>query len=114
MAHQDEDGYYWFDDRLKHVIISGGENIYPAELERLIRACDGVNEVAVVGSANERWGEVPVAVVACEGHVTEQQIKESCHGIARYKQPHEVIFVEALPRNALGKVVVASVKQLLK
>ena len=113
VAHQDEDGYYWFDDRLKHVIISGGENIYPAELERLIRDCDGVNEVAVVGKANEKWGQVPVAVVACEGHVTEQQIRESCSGIARYKQLHEVIFVEALPRNALGKVVVANVKQLL-
>ena len=114
VAHRDEQGFYWFDDRLKHVIISGGENIYPAELERLIREIDGVTQVSVVGRSHERWGEVPVAVVAGDATLTQQQVRDACSGIARFKQLHDVVFVDALPANALGKVVVANVKSLVE
>ncbi len=114
VAHKDTDGFYWFDDRLKHVIISGGENIYPAELERLIRDLDGVTQVAVVGRTHEKWGEVPVAVVVSEPQITAENIKAACETIARFKQLHDVIFVKALPANALGKVVVAKVKELVQ
>jgi fatty-acyl-CoA synthase len=114
VAHRDEQGYYWFDDRLKHVIISGGENIYPAELERLIRALPGVAEVAVVGKSDARWGAVPYAVVVANDEaITSDDITGACAGIARFKQPRGVVFVDALPRNALGKVVVADVVTLI-
>lgn len=113
VAHCDDQGNYWFDDRLKHVVISGGENIYPAELERVIRLIPGVREVSVVGKAHERWGEVPIAVVAATPEVTEEAILMACQTLARFKQPKGVVFVEELPRNALGKVVVADVRELL-
>lgn len=114
VAHCDDRGFYWFDDRLKHVIISGGENIYPAELERLISALPGVAEVAVVGKADERWGEVPYAVVVkSKEQLQSDTVIAACAGIARFKQPKGVLFVDALPRNALGKVVVPEVKALL-
>jgi fatty-acyl-CoA synthase len=64
VALRDERGLYWFKDRIKNVIISGGENIYPAELERILHGLPGIAEAAVVGRRDERWGEVPVAVVA--------------------------------------------------
>lgn len=113
VAHRDADGFYWFDDRLKHVVISGGENIYPAELERVIRELPGVAEVAVVGKADERWGEVPVAVVVRSGSVSAGNIIDGCEAIARFKRPREVIFVDELPRNALGKIQVPRVKELV-
>ena len=111
IAHRDPDGYYWFDDRLKHVVISGGENIYPAELERLIREVPGVTEVAVVGKPDKRWGEVPVAVIA--GSADKDAVLESCELLAKFKRPRDVVFVDALPRNALGKIQVQRVKSLL-
>ncbi len=115
VAHCDDNGFYWFDDRLKHVIISGGENIYPAELERLISALPGVAEVAVVGQPDARWGEVPVAVVVrADESIQGEEILAACAAIARFKQPKEVYFVDALPRNALGKIIVPAVKALLK
>ena len=111
VAHQDEDGFYWFDDRLKHVVISGGENIYPAELERVIREIPGVDEVAVVARSDERWGEVPVAVVV--GSVNRDTVLRSCESLARFKRPKDVVFVDALPRNALGKIQVQEVRKLI-
>ena len=112
VAHQDDDGFYWFDDRLKHVVISGGENIYPAELERVIREVAGVDEVAVVAKADERWGEVPVAVIA--GSADKDAVLGSCESLAKFKRPKDVVFVEALPRNALGKIQVQEVRKLIE
>lgn len=112
VAHQDNNGYYWFDDRVKHVIISGGENIYPAELERLIQPVHGVTEVVVVGKSDQKWGEVPVAVVV--GDADKQTVKNACSAIAKFKQPRDVIYVDALPRNAMGKVIVNEVKKLVE
>jgi len=109
VAHRDSDGFYWFDDRLKHVVISGGENIYPAEIERVLREVQGVDEVAVVGRADARWGQVPVAVVV--GTVDKSIIMNACDSLARFKRPADVVFVDSLPRNALGKVLIQQVSK---
>jgi len=114
VAHRDRDGNYWFDDRIKHLIISGGENIYPAEIERALRDHPAVAEVAVVGRADPKWGEVPVAVVVRAGPIDADGILAGLRGrIARYKRPRDVVFVEALPRNAMGKVVAADVRAMI-
>ena len=111
VAHQDVDDNFWFDDRLKHVVISGGENIYPAELERLIRQLPGIDDVAVVGKRHDRWGEVPVAVVIANREVNPDGVIGACSALAKFKRPSEVIFVQELPRNALGKVQVQRLKE---
>lgn len=110
VAHQDANNNFWFDDRLKHVVISGGENIYPAELERLIRLVPGVEDVAVVGKPHDRWGEVPVAVVITQNELSSATVMEACSSLAKFKHPSEVIFVEEFPRNALGKIQVQQLK----
>ncbi len=111
---RDENGLYWFKDRIKNVIISGGENIYPAELERILRNHPGIAEAAVAGRADARWGRVPVAVVVkADPALTEADVLGAFSGqIARYKHPHAVIFVGALPRNAMGKVVGEEIARL--
>ena len=116
VARRDERGLHWFSDRLKHVVISGGENIYPAEIERVLRAQEAVLEVAVVGHPHPRWGEVPVAVVAARDEsVTEQELLSCFDGqLARFKHPRHVLFCEALPRNAMAKVILADVQQLVR
>ena len=119
MARVDGDGLYWFADRLKHVIISGGENIYPAELERVLRDLPGLKEFAVVGRDDERWGQVPVVVAVADGTPSSESVDRAAvlahfdSRLARFKHPKDVLFVEALPRNALGKVVAADVRALL-
>jgi fatty-acyl-CoA synthase len=116
MARIDDAGLYWFADRLKHVIISGGENIYPAELERVLREMPGLAEFAVVGRDDERWGQVPVIVaVRAEATVTGDAVLAHFDGrLARFKRPKDVVFVAALPRNALGKIVADEVRALLE
>lgn len=111
VAHKDREGFYWFDDRLKHVVISGGENIYPAEIERVLREVPGIDEVAVVGRADARWGQVPVAVVV--GTAGRSSIMDACDSLARFKKPADVVFVDALPRNALGKVLIQQVSKIV-
>ena len=115
MARVDSDGLYWFADRLKHVIISGGENIYPAELERVLSDFDGLAEFAIVGRDDPRWGQVPVvvAVRAAEAPSAEDVLAHFSGRIASFKRPKDVVFVEALPRNALGKIVAGDVRALL-
>jgi len=112
---RDENGLYWFRDRIKNVIISGGENIYPAELERILRNHPGIAEGAVAGRRDQRWGRVPVAVVVKKDPgLTEADVLAAFQGqIARYKHPHAVIFVEALPRNAMGKVIGKEIARLV-
>src|SRR5690606_23042882 len=98
------------------VVISGGENIYPAELERVLRELPGVKEAVVVGRADPRWGEVPVAVVVPQpsAECDAGTILRGFEGkLARYKHPKAVVFVEELPRNALGKIRVDLVKDLV-
>ena len=115
MARRDANGLYWFADRLKHVIISGGENIYPAELERLLTNYTALAEFCVVGRDDERWGQVPVVVAVRRGEdVTEIDILRAFEKqVARFKRPKAVIFVEKLPRNALGKILIGEVTRLI-
>jgi acyl-CoA synthetase (AMP-forming)/AMP-acid ligase II len=103
----DDEGYLYIKDRLKDMIISGGENIYPAEIESVIIGIPGVSEVAVIGLTDEKWGEIACAiVVADQSEVSEQQIVEVCGTrLARYKLPKKVIFAEAIPRNPTGKIL---------
>ncbi|MEM1386873.1 MAG: AMP-binding protein [Pseudomonadota bacterium] len=114
VAYRDRNGLYWFVGRLKHVIISGGENIFPAEIERILATLPGVDEVAVVGRADPKWGEVPVIVaVVTPGGPDRDTLLHACHGqIARFKQPKDVVFTETLPRNALGKVRLEAVREI--
>jgi fatty-acyl-CoA synthase len=108
IGHRDEDGFYWVDERKKDMIISGGENIYPAELEAVLEACPAIAEAAVISRADEKWGEVPVAVVVARpgAALTEADVLGLFTGkLARFKHPRAVIFADALPRNAMGKVL---------
>jgi fatty-acyl-CoA synthase len=114
VAVRDAEGLYWFTDRIKHVVISGGENIYPAELERVLRPHPKIAEVAVVGRPDPKWGEIPVAVVVAKAPMAEAEVLTAFNGVlARYKHPKAVVFVDALPRNAMGKVVAADVRALI-
>ncbi len=115
VAYQDKDGLYWFADRIKHVIISGGENIYPAELERVLNRLPGMREAAVVGRAHPKWGEVPVAavVINADGPDKAQVLAAFSDEIARFKHPKDVVFLERLPRNAMGKVLAGEVRKLV-
>ncbi|HKK36211.1 MAG TPA: long-chain fatty acid--CoA ligase [Paracoccaceae bacterium] len=107
-ARLDGDGDLWIVDRWKDMYISGGENVYPAEVESAIFALEGVADAAVIGEPDERWGEVGVAcVVRAEGAaITEEDVIAHCQGrLARYKIPKRVAFLDVLPRNATGKVL---------
>ena len=116
IGHRDQSGWYFIDDRIKDVIISGSENIYPAELERILDLSSDLAESAVVGRSDKKWGEVPVVfVVPAEGvSVTHDVIQGLFDGkIARFKQPRDVIFVSKLPRNAMGKVLKFKLREML-
>jgi acyl-CoA synthetase (AMP-forming)/AMP-acid ligase II len=104
---RDGDGYLYIVDRLKDMIVSGGENIASSEVERVLYEHASVVEVAVVGRPDHRWGEVPVAfVVATSDATTADELIEHCRGqLARFKVPKDVVFIDALPRNPSGKVL---------
>jgi fatty-acyl-CoA synthase len=107
LGYLDADGYLYIADRLKDMIISGGENIYPAEVENLISDIEGISGVAVVGVPDDRWGEVPWAVVTLKegADVDTEKVRSHLDGLlARYKLPKNVVVVEDLPRTASGKV----------
>jgi fatty-acyl-CoA synthase len=107
IATRDQDGHFYIHDRKKNLIISGGENIYPAEVERVLGLHPAVAEAAVIGRADAKWQEVPVAyIVPRPGSAPDPaEIERFCLAeLARYKVPREYVFVSDLPRNALGKV----------
>jgi fatty-acyl-CoA synthase len=104
---RDTDGYFHVHERKKNVIISGGENIYPAELERVLAEHPGVAEVAVVGRPDDRWQEVPVAFVVARAGITvdaDALLRHAADNLARFKLPRDIVFTDSLPRNAMGKV----------
>jgi fatty-acyl-CoA synthase len=106
-ALTDKDGFYYIVDRWKDMYISGGENVYPAEVEDVLYQLPAIAEVAIIGVGDERWGEVGRAIIALKpDHVlTEAEIYQHCEAnLARYKHPRSIRFVAALPRNATGKV----------
>ncbi len=105
---RDDDGYLYVVDRLKDMLVSGGENVAGSEVERVLYEHDSVLEVAVVGRPDDRWGEVPVAFVVLrrDATATTDTLLEHCRAqLARYKVPKEITFLEALPRNPSGKVL---------
>jgi len=102
----DERGLLHLKDRSKDVIISGGSNIYPREVEDVLLAHPGVREAAVIGAPDAEWGEVVVAIVVADGPVTEASLDAHClASIARFKRPKRYAFVDALPKNPTGKVL---------
>jgi fatty-acyl-CoA synthase len=112
---RDADGYFFIHDRKKNMIISGGENIYPAEVERVLHAHPAVAECAVIGRPDARWQEVPVAYVVCRARVEAEALKQHVAGeLARFKVPRDIVFVDSLPRNALGKVQHFRLKEQLQ
>ena len=114
MGKVDEDGFIYVVDRLKDMIVSGGENIYPAEIEGVIAQHPGVAEVAVVGMADEKWGEVPRAFVAKRPgeELTEEDIYTICReNLAKFKMVKDVVFLDYLPRNGVAKVMKSELKK---
>jgi len=105
MAQMDEDGFIYLVDRKKDVIISGGENIYPVQIEDFLRAHEAIKDVAVIGLPDERVGEIAAAIIELKpGYVcTEEEINDFCKPLPRYKRPRRVIFDE-VPRNPTGKI----------
>jgi len=109
----DAEGRFWFSDRVSTLIISGGENIAPAEVERVLRTAPGVVEGAVCGRPDPRWGEVPVAVVVLAQGCGPAAVLAHFEGrLARFKHPRAVVVVGALPRTALGKVALPALRRL--
>jgi fatty-acyl-CoA synthase len=109
LVREDDDGYLYVVDRTKDMIISGGENIYCAEVENVLAGHPKIGEVALIGVPDERWGETPLAVVAPrdpDDPPADAEIEAYCREhLAAYKRPRHVRLVEALPRNPSGKVV---------
>ncbi len=105
VAMQDPDGFIFLVDRKKDVIVSGGENLYPVQIEDFIRTNDTVHDVAVIGLPDKRLGEVAAAIIELKENmvVTEEEIMEFCKALPRYKRPHKVIFAD-IPRNPTGKI----------
>ena len=105
MAIYDEDGFIFLVDRKKDVIISGGENLYPVQIEDFLRRCDKIKDVAVIGMPHPRLGEIAAAIIELKEGVecTEQEINDFCAELPRYKRPRKIIF-EHVPRNATGKI----------
>ena len=105
---RDADGHFFIHDRKKNMIISGGENIYPAEVERVLLAHPDVAEAAVIGRADPKWQEVPVAYMVRRAGRRRRRARRSKRyllaQLARFKVPREYVFVDELPRNAMGKV----------
>ena len=105
MAREDEDGFIYLVDRKKDVVISGGENIYPVQIEDFLRAHDKIKDVAVIGLPDARLGEITAAIIEIkDGQTcTEDEINAFCEGLPRYKRPRRIIF-EHVPRNPTGKI----------
>ena len=105
MAQEDEDGFIFLVDRKKDVIISGGENLYPVQIEDFLRSHPAVKDVAVIGLPHKRLGEIAAAIISVkEGMtLTEEQVNEFCFKLPRYKRPHKIIFAD-VPRNPTGKI----------
>ena len=105
MAEEDSDGFIWLVDRKKDVIITGGENLYPVQIENFLRQNTAVKDAAVIGLPDQRLGEIAAAVIEVkEGFsLIEQEINDFCTGLPRYKRPRKIIFAE-IPRNPTGKI----------
>lgn len=114
LGYLDEEGYLFVVDRRSDLIISGGENIYPAQIENVLLAHPAVSEAGVCGIAHEKWGQVPVAFVVPKGEVSEEKLIAYCYEqLAKYKVPTAIKFVKELPRNGTNKLMRRKLKELL-
>ena len=112
VATRDDDGYYTIVDRVKDIIISGGENIYPAEIEDALLFHPAVAEAAVIGVPNDQWGEVGRAIVVLRERVTEEELMAFLEErLARYKLPKSIIFTDDLPKSGAGKILKRSLRE---
>ena len=105
MARMDEDGFIYLVDRKKDVVISGGENLYPVQIEDFMRGFDKIKDVAVIGLPDSRLGEIAAAIVEIKPGLTctEEELYAFCEGMPRYKRPRRIIF-DDIPRNPTGKI----------
>lgn len=117
IGRKDCEGYLYIEDRLKDMYISGGENVYPAEVENVIYSHDAVAEVAVIGVPDPKWGEVGCAVIVPrpEAHIAKSDIADLCSGrLARFKTPAHIIVIDELPRNGTGKVLKHQLRKMVE
>ncbi|CAB5125354.1 Long-chain-fatty-acid--CoA ligase (EC [Olavius algarvensis associated proteobacterium Delta 3] len=115
LGKMDDAGYYYLTDRIKHIIISGGENVLAKEVETVINQIDGIDESVVVGKPDEKWGEKVVAAVTLkpDAEVSEADIKAYCkEHLHDWKCPKEIMFLDIIPRNTMGKILKEEVKKL--
>ena len=105
MAIEDDDGFIYLVDRKKDVIISGGENIYPVQIENFLRRNDAISDVAVIGLPDRRLGEISAAIIQVKdgASLTEEEVNDFCLDLPRYKRPRKIIFAD-VPRNPTGKI----------
>lgn len=117
IGYLDDEGYLFIVDRLKDMVISGGENVYPAEVERVLVAMPGIDDVAVVGVPDEKWGEIVVAVVSLDSDtaITLDDVRDfAAPQLARYKLPQRLQIIDRVPRNASGKLEKVTIRSILK
>ena len=116
LVKKDAEGFFYITGRKKEMIISGGENVYPLEVEQVLQKHPAVEEVAIIGVPHEKWGEVPFAIIAVKaGYASsvEAELRRHClEQLAKYKAPHHYEFVNALPKNATGKIDKAGLKNM--
>ena len=115
IGYLDEEGYLYLVDRSKDMYISGGENVYPAEVEDVLMTHNAIADAGVIGIPDEKWVEVGLAVLvkAPEADVTEEDIIEYCKGkMAGYKRPRKVVFIDQLPRTLTGKILKKDLRSL--
>ena len=105
MAEESEDGFIYLVDRKKDVIISGGENLYPVQIEDFLRKHNAIKDVAVIGLPDPRLGEIAAAIISVKegATLTESEVQDFCIGLPRYQRPRKIIFAE-VPRNPTGKI----------
>jgi len=113
MCKQDEDGFIYLVDRKKDVVITGGENIYPVEIEDFLQSHEDIKDVAVIGMPDKRLGEIPIAIVETKTgrQLTEEMVLEFCEALPRYKRPRHVFF-DRVPRNPTGKIEKPRLREL--
>ena len=113
MAKESEDGFIYLVDRKKDVIITGGENLYPVQIEDYLRKHDAINDVAVIGLPDARLGEIAAAIIQVkEGSVlTEEEVNTFCQSLPRYQRPRKIIFAQ-VPRNPTGKIEKPKLRKL--
>ena len=114
IGYLDDDGFLYVLDRRSDLIISGGENIYPAEIEGVLTSHPAIEDAGVIGQQNEKWGKVPVAFIVKKAPVSEEEIFQFCkERLAKYKLPQHFYFIDTIPRNASKKILRRELRILL-